>query len=63
MKSKEVKEVGGSSPPWEAKNMKKKERQNLFNMIQLTIGVSMVSACVIAIIILGLFFLGSKLGI
>ena len=43
--------------------MKKKERQNIINMIQLTIGISMVSACVIAIIILGLFFLGSKLGI
>ena len=43
--------------------MKKKERQNLINLIQLTIGISMVSACVIAIIILGLFFLGSKLGI
>ena len=40
--------------------MKKKERQNLFNMIQLTIGISMVSAWVVAIIILGLFFLGSK---
>ena len=43
--------------------MKKKQRQNLINMIQLTIGISMVSVCAIAIIILGLFFLGSKLGI
>ena len=43
--------------------MKKKQRQNLINMIQLTIGISMVSAGAIAIIILGLFFLGSKLGI
>jgi|TARA_R100001129_G_scaffold123682_1_gene86276 hypothetical protein len=43
--------------------MKKKERKNLINMIQLTIGISMVSACVIAIVILGLLFLGSKLGI
>ena len=43
--------------------MKKKERQNIINMIQLTNGISMVSACAIAIIILGLFFLGSKLGL
>jgi len=43
--------------------MKKKERKNLINMIQLTIGISMVCACVIAIVILGLLFLGSKLGI
>lgn len=43
--------------------MNKKERQNLVNMIQLTLGISIVSACVIAIIIIGLFFLGSKLGI
>tara|TARA_B100000927_G_C16120289_1_gene330908 strand:+ start:348 stop:479 length:132 start_codon:yes stop_codon:yes gene_type:complete len=43
--------------------MKKKERQNLINMIQLTIGISISAACIIGILILGLFFLGSKLGL
>jgi len=43
--------------------MKKKERQNIIKMIQLTIGISISAACAIAILILGLFFLGSKLGI
>tara|TARA_R100001509_G_C4855509_1_gene211570 strand:+ start:67 stop:198 length:132 start_codon:yes stop_codon:yes gene_type:complete len=43
--------------------MKKKKAQNLINMIQLTIGISLSAACVVAIIILSLFFLGSKLGI
>ena len=45
------------------KFMKKKERQNIINTIQLTIGISISAACAIAILILGLFFLGSKLGI
>ncbi len=43
--------------------MKKKEVKNLFSMIQLMIGISVVSACIIAIILLFVLYIGSKLGI
>jgi len=43
--------------------MKKKEVKNLMSMIQLMIGISVVSACIIAIFLLLVLYIGSKLGI
>ena len=44
-------------------DVRQEERNNLILIIQLIVGVSIASACAIAILILGLFFLNSKLGI
>ena len=44
-------------------DVRQEERNNLILIIQLIVGVRIASACAIAILILGLFFLGSKLGI
>ncbi len=43
--------------------MKKKEVKNLFSMIQLMIGISVVSASIIAIFLLLVLYIGSKFGL
>tara|TARA_Y100001937_G_scaffold105139_1_gene145754 strand:+ start:8 stop:139 length:132 start_codon:yes stop_codon:yes gene_type:complete len=43
--------------------MKKKEVKNLMSMIQLMIGISVVSACIIAIFLLLVLYVGTKFGL